>query len=70
MSGSHTPSLVEQREALERATKGHIDALLAEDKKIHEDTAARHVAIMAELKQLGWKRPRAAKEATGGQQQG
>ncbi len=60
-SGHVGPSLVQQRAALEAATAKRITDLLAEDTENHNRTADRHVAILSELKALGWKRPRAAK---------
>ena len=54
------PSLLEQRRALEEATKNRIGELLVirEQGQINWDQKLEDVA--AELKELGYKRPRAA----------
>lgn len=57
-------SLVEARARLDKQVQDKIQELLAEDENNHRVTADRHVAILAELKLLGWKRPRAAKATT------
>lgn len=57
-----TSSLLEQKEALARATQERIGALLAEREQLALDTEARLKAIAEELKALGWHRSRAARE--------
>lgn len=58
------PTLIEQRQKLEQATKDRIQSLLKEDQDNHARTATRHTEILAELKLLGWKRTRAVKDST------
>ena len=56
-----TATLIEQRAALDAATATRIEELLANRVKIDEYSVRQHAAVTAELKALGYKRPRKVK---------